>query len=77
MPSRCKSIHVATYFEQAPTLGQMQVAYGEIVGVSFLKAQFIKINDFAGSKQKISEEQLEDLSMQIMAEYDRRENERE
>lgn len=69
MPSRCKSIHVATFFEQAPTLGEMQEAYGEIVGIAFLKAQFIKINEFAGSKQKISEAQLEDLSLQIMAEY--------
>ena len=69
LPSKCKSIHVATYSEETPTLGEMVSAYGEMVAVAFLKAQFIKINDFAGSKQKISDGQLEDLSLQIVAEY--------
>lgn len=40
-----------------------------MVAVAFLKAQFIKINDFAGSKQKITDGQLEDMSLQIVAEY--------
>ena len=69
LPSKCKSIHVATYSDEAPTLGEMARAYGDMVAVSFLKAQIIKINDFAGSKQKISDSQLEDLSLQIVAEY--------
>lgn len=69
LPSKCKSIHIATYYEEAPTLGEMARAYGDMVAVAFLKAQFIKINDFAGSKQKISDGQLEDLSLQIVAEY--------
>lgn len=45
-------------------------AYGEeFCAYSFMKAHMVKVNEFAGVKSKMDDEQLADLCYQILSEY--------
>lgn len=69
LPGLCPSIHLATEQADVPTIRVLADAYDEDTYVMWMKAQFIKINEFIGTKEKLSVEQMEELALQILYEY--------
>lgn len=51
------------------SITKVKLAFGEKVTKVWLKTQFENLNDFAGVKQKMTLEQMEDLSVIITSEY--------
>lgn len=69
LPGLCPSIHLATEMKQVPTLKVLAEAYDEETYIIWMKAQLIKINEFVGTKEKLSTDQMEELAIQILHEY--------
>lgn len=69
LPGLCPSIHLATEQADVPTIRNLADAYDEETYILWIKAQFIKINEFIGTKEKLSNEQMEELALQILYEY--------
>lgn len=57
------------YFGSAPTLAEIKKAYGDNAPTMFVLAQAYNLQEYAGSKDKMTSEQLEELSMLIANEY--------
>lgn len=70
LPAACNSIYSAYSVKDTPTLACMYQAYGESTALIWIKAQLIRVNDFVGTRLKLTDDQLEDLAIQILAEYD-------
>lgn len=64
-----KSIAQLSTIVGCPSLGDVTLAYGLDGTKEWLKCHLLKVNDFVGVKQKLSNEQLNDLSIQISCEY--------
>ena len=69
LPSLCPSIHLATEAEGVPTLRLLAEAYDEETRVLWIKANLIKLNEFVGTKEKLSDRQQQDLALQIFHEH--------
>ncbi len=55
--------------KQVPSLKVLAEAYDEETYIIWMKAQLIKINEFVGTKEKLSTDQMEELAIQILHEY--------
>lgn len=64
-----KSIAELSMIDGCPKLGDVTLAYGLEGARAWLKCHLLKVNGFVGVKQKITDEQLLDLSDQIACEY--------
>lgn len=64
-----RSIAGLSLLEHCPKLTDVMFAYSEDCAKEWVKCQLLKVNDFIGVKQKLSDEQLSDLSMQIVCEF--------
>ena len=69
LPGLCPSIHLATEQPDVPTIRMLADAYDEETYIVWMRAQFIKLNEFIGTKEKLSTEQMSELSLQILYEY--------
>lgn len=65
----CGSIAELSRVTDCPTIGDVALAYGVDGVKEWLKCHLLKVNGFVGAKQKLSDEQLNDLSEQITCEY--------
>lgn len=68
--SVCKSVADAKSLGYSPTLAVLSQAYGEELATGWLKAQLLQVNDFVGAKAKLSDMQLNEVSLQILLEFD-------
>lgn len=64
-----KSIAELSMIDGCPRLGDVSLAYGIEGAREWLKCHLLKVNGFVGAKQKLTNEQLHDLSDQIACEY--------
>lgn len=64
-----KSIAELSAINGCPKLGDVSLAYGIEGARAWLKCHLLKVNDFVGAKQKLTDNQLFDLSDQIACEY--------
>lgn len=64
-----KSIAELSNLESCPNLADVSIAYGVDGAIEWLKCHLLKVNDFIGVKQKLTNEQLHDLSDQIVCGY--------
>lgn len=64
-----KSIAELSMIDGCPKLGDVSLAYGIEGSIEWLKCHLLKVNGFVGAKQKLTDEQLLDLSDQIACEY--------
>lgn len=55
--------------KDAYTLATVKLAYGESTAINFLKINLIRLNEFVGTKEKLDDLQLQDLSEQILSEF--------
>lgn len=66
----CKDLYLAYNQPDVPQLSTLAQAYGEeFAAETFISAHLVKINEFVGAKNKLSDQQILDLSYQILAEY--------
>lgn len=70
LPAACSNIYSAYSVTDTPTLACLYQAYGDVTALAWIKAQLIRVNDFVGTRLKLTDDQLEDLAIQILAEYD-------
>lgn len=64
-----KSISELSMIEGCPKLGDVSLAYGIEGARAWLKCHLLRVNSFVGAKQKLTDQQLHDLSDQIACEY--------
>lgn len=66
----CRDIDTLHKVKDTPTFCMIEQAFGlEFLSRVWVKAQIIEVNDFVGTKTKLSDEQLDTLSDQIALEY--------
>ena len=66
--SYCKDIE-RCYMGTAPTLGMVRGAYGENVAETWLEVQLKDLSEFAGCKEKLSVQQIEQIAKVIMLNF--------
>lgn len=64
----CKDIE-RCYMGTAPTLGMVRGAYGENVAETWLEVQLKDLSEFAGCKEKLSVQQIEQIAKVIMLNF--------
>lgn len=64
-----KSIAELAMIDCCPSLGDVSIAYGIEGAREWLKCHLLKVNEFVGAKQKLTDVQLHDLSDQMACEY--------
>lgn len=67
---QCRDIDILHQVKDTPTITMLEKAYGfEFASRVFVKSHIIEVNDFVGTKTKLSDDQLDTLSDQIVMEY--------
>ena len=67
---QCRDISILHKVKETPTLTMIEQAYGfKFASRVWVKAQIIEVNDFVGTKGKLSDLQLDQLSDQVVLEY--------
>lgn len=64
-----KSIAELSMIDSCPNLGDVSIAYGIEGAREWIKCHLLKVNEFVGVKQKLTDVQLYDLSDQMACEY--------
>lgn len=59
----------ANHAENVPKIRDLSGAYDDGVAVGWVKNQLLQVNEFSGVKSKLSDMQLQELSIQICLEY--------
>lgn len=70
LPALCTNLYWAYSQKDIPQLSTVAQAYGEeFTAETFITSHLIKVNEFVGAKNKLTDQQLMDLSYQILSEY--------
>lgn len=70
LPALCHNLYLAYSQKDIPLLSTVAQAYGEeFAAETFITSHLVKVNEFVGAKNKLTDQQLLDLSYQILAEY--------
>lgn len=70
LPALCSNLYWAYSQKDIPQLSTVAQAYGEeFAAETFITSHLVKVNEFVGAKNKLTDQQLLDLSYQILSEY--------
>lgn len=65
----CEKIVDATDIPNTPTILTLAQAYGPEIAARWIQSQILAVNNFVGVKGKLTDAQLEEMSVQIVMEY--------